>query len=331
MISILKKLIRKMYRIVTYPVRIRDFNNWYTVRTPPHLHICVGGIGDIVWFMAFWEQYKKKHNLGNDYKILAPARHRDMFLLYGEQNLMENSEKYIPHIMYLWKKEKLYKYPKIHVMAYPKDHGKRVNIIEENVRAGVGIMMDDCYRFGCFDLTYDSDEPVTIPPLLETKYELNTDKNILLIPYTKSRINIPLAIWEEITGALKKDGYTVYTNVGTPKEKAVNGTIPLQLKITELPSLLRKYDFISLCGRCGLADWLFVNECKQIVVHSCKKNPKNRNEWLCSAVEKKDSFKVMKRKCLLNEKNAEDVWLYIDDLSSDYIENIMQKVRKINA
>ncbi|MBR4791791.1 MAG: hypothetical protein IK024_12945 [Treponema sp.] len=281
--------------------------------------------------MAFWEQYKKKHNLGNDYTILAPIRHKNMFLLYGEKNLMKNSEKYIPHIMYLWKKDKLYKYPKIHVMAYPKGHSKRINNIEENLRAGIGIMMDDCYRFGCFDLTYDSDEPIIVPPILDTQYELHTENNILLIPYTNSRINISLAIWEEIASELKKAGYTVYTNIGTTKEKAVKGTIPLQISITELPAILRKYDFISLCGRCGLADWLFVNECKQIILHSCKKNPKNRNEWLCTCVEKKDSFKVMKRKCLLNEENAEDVWLYTDDLSSDYIESIMQKIQKIET
>lgn len=333
MLNFVKEILRKIARMVAYPARVCKFNNWYNNVIPPtfFIYVCVDGIGDIVWFMSFWEQYKNKHNLRDNYKILAPTRHKDMFLHYGEYNLIEDSQEFMPIIMGLWVKKKLYKYPKISVMCFPICQSKRVDLIEGNYRARIGLFMDDAYRFGCFDLSYDIEQPITLPPLARTDFEINTKKNILLIPYTRSRINIQLKIWEDIANALQTEGYTVYTNVGTPEEKAIHGTIPLSRKVVEVPAILRKYNFISLCGRCGLADWLFVNECKQLVVHSCKRHPKNRHEWLCTSVEKKDSFKLMKRKCLLNEEMVEDIWLYTDDLASDYLLNIIQKVKKLDT
>lgn len=322
------KIIKKILRIITIPNEIWNFNKWYKKYINTQLYLCADGIGDVVWFMAYWKQYTKKNNI-NNYKIITSIRLKEIFNRYGEENLLDSSEVNTNLIILLWKKNKLYKYPNLHVVLFPQDFGKHGNKIIEKYRANIGIMMDDYYRFGCFDLSYEIEESITLPLLIETDFELKTKKNILLIPYTKSRINISLVIWETIAKSLKEKGYTVYTNVGTPKEKPINGTIPLITKIIELPAILRKYDFISICGRCGLADWLFVNECKQIIVHSCKRHPQNKYELLCSSVDRKDSFKIMKRKCLLNEDNTEDLYLYTDDIPVNYVSLIIQKVSKM--
>lgn len=332
-----KKIARLMYRLITLLLRYipkkigiirleKSFKKWYSNIKETYIFICFDGIGDIVWFMAYWKQYKKKHNIKDDYVIMANNRLQELLYFYGEKNITNNYAEFSKYIFYLWQKQKLQKYPKIKVMAFPKDRGKKVKLIEDNYKSDMGIMMDDCYRFGCFDLSYEIDEPITLPPKRGTDYNINTDKNILLIPYTNSRLNISTEIWEKITDVLLKNGFTVYTNVGTPKEKAIKGTYPLNLKLIELPAVLLKFNFVSVCGRCGLADWLFVNECKQVIIHSCKKNPKNQIEFLRSQLERKDSFKMMKRKCKLNENNVEDIWLYTDDMNDSYIQNVLEKI-----
>ena len=317
-------------KVVRHYKRKFALQKWLQENRNNEIFIVVGGFGDTVWFMTFWEQYKKKENL-RSYKILTEPKYADMFHLYGENNLILDKVDFLwtllPKTAYSRKK----KYSNIHPMIFPHYYNKKEIEVIENYRSEIGIMMDDYFRFGCFDLSYEDDSPVKLPVLAETDVKIETKKNILLIPYTKSRINVPVQYWEEIAEALKKEGYTVYTNIGLPKEKPIAGTVPLSVKITELPAVLRKYDFISLCGRCGLADWLFVNECKQIVVHSCLENPKNRNEWLNTNVERKDSFKIMKRKLCLNENNAEDLYFYIDNASCDYALQAFEAVKKIET
>lgn len=327
------RIVNKIHRLLLLPYRLIkrtklgiSFNKWYNNTKESSIFICVNGIGDVVWFMAYWNQYKRINSISDNYTIMANKRLKELLSFYGELNLTDYYDEYSSYIFNLWEKNKLYKYPKIHVMAFPKDQCKKKKLVENDYKAAVGITMDDCYKFGCFDLSYENDEPITKPRLATTKYTIETKKNILLIPYTNSRINIPLSIWSAIAKELMEYGFTVYTNIGTPNEKNVEGTIPFSIKITELPAVLLKYNFISVCGRCGLADWLFVNECKQIIIHSCMKNPKNKTEFLRSQLERKDSFKMMKKKCSLNENVADDVWLYIDNLENDYTKNILKKV-----
>lgn len=315
-------------RVIKHYKRELVLQKWYKENKDKELYLCLDGFGDIVWFMSFWNQYKKKEHL-ETYKILTEPKYVDIFQLYGENNLQVDAVEVIPTILYKTVHKKTNKFKNIHVMFFPKYFGKRAVKVIEQYRVAAGISMDDYFRFCCFDLSYEIDEPITLPQLAKTNYTINTKKNILLIPYTKSRINIPVNIWESIANLLRDNGYTVYTNVGTEKEKAIEGTIPITVKVAELPAILKKYDFISLCGRCGLADWLFVNDCRQIILHSCLVNPKTRNEWLCSGIERKDSFKMMKLKLRLNEKTVDDLYLYIDNLSSDYLQKILNCVEKL--
>ncbi|MBR4791792.1 MAG: hypothetical protein IK024_12950 [Treponema sp.] len=324
----MKSFLKLVKKIIKHYRREFALQKWIQENRNIETFIVVGGFGDIVWFMSFWIQYKKKEHL-ETYKILTETKYVDMFHLYGESNLQIDAVEVIPAILSKTAHKKTNKFKNIHVMYFPHYFGKRAVKVIEQYRVAAGISMDDYFRFGCFDLSYETDEPITLPQLAKTNYTIHTKKNILLIPYTKSRINIPLNIWGSIANLLRDNGYTVYTNVGTEKEKAIEGSIPIIVKVAELPAILKKYDFISLCGRCGLADWLFANDCKQIILHSCLVNPKTRNEWLCSGIERKDSFKMMKLKLRLNEKSVDDLYLYIDNLSSDYLQKILNSVEKL--
>ena len=322
------KIIKKIIRLIKYPQIINHFNKWYFQTTKTgDVYVCIGGIGDIVWFLSFWEQYKKKANIVN-YNILAKKQYHSIFPLYGEKNLINFDAEIYQMIMKLWYKEKIAKYPKIQVLAFPKWPYAKSSAIEENFCASLGLMVDDCYRFGAFDLSYEDISPIAKPIKSKTKILIETKNNILLVPYANSRINIPIEFWEKIVIELNKLGYSVYTNIGTKSDVTIKGSKPLVANIDELPILLMKNKFISICARCGLADWLFVNECKQLIIHSCMIKPRTRREWLCSALEKKDSFTEMSKKNKLNENIVDDTWVYIDKNNyTNEIEKIIEKIK----
>lgn len=315
-------------KVIKHYKRELEFQKWIQENRTTDFYIVVGGIGDTVWFMTFWEQYKKRNNL-KEYKILTEPKYADMFNLYGEKNLILDKVDFLWLALKKTASSRSNKYSNIHPMIFPHSKSKKAVKVIEDYRSKIGIMMDDYFRFGCFDLSYEDASNITLPTLAETNYQIGTKKNVLLVPYTKSRINVPIIFWEKIAQQLNEGGYSVYTNVGTPNESAIKGTIPMSLKIGELPAVLKQYNFITISGRCGLADWLFVNECKQIVVHASMKSPQTRNEKLCSAIERKDSFKIMKRKLYLNEYNVEDLYFRIDNMNDDCADKTVSAVKKL--
>ena len=92
-------------------------------------------------------------------------------------------------------------------------------------------------------------------------------REVVVMPYAKTAELLPEAFWESLVFRLKQAGYTVYTNVGGAKEKAVQGTK------TVTKSLLETARFCEGCAavislRSGLCDLLGFTNTKLIVVNT---------------------------------------------------------------
>ena len=100
---------------------------------------------------------------------------------------------------------------------------------------------------------------------------------------------LPISFWESLAFRLKQGGYSVYTNVGSRKERAVCGTRPVA------KSLLETAQFCEGCAavislRSGLCDLLGFTETKLIVINTSEELFR---EWnLRNVFERKGIYNV---------------------------------------
>ncbi len=91
--------------------------------------------------------------------------------------------------------------------------------------------------------------------------------SVVLMPYAKTAEMLPASFWEELARRLAGKGYSLYTNVGSDKEKEIPGTKPLA------EPLLNTALFCEGCRaavslRSGLCDLLGFTETKLIVLNT---------------------------------------------------------------
>ena len=112
---------------------------------------------------------------------------------------------------------------------------------------------------------------------------------------------MPFKEWEKIASGLIARGYNVYTNVSAMSDTCIKGSTPLFAPLEILPLVIKKTGY-AISGRCGLADWIYVNECRMSIIHTYK-NGKNlsREELIQSKFGKLESFHEMSRRCGLGE------------------------------
>lgn len=92
-------------------------------------------------------------------------------------------------------------------------------------------------------------------------------RDVVVMPYAKTAELLPTVFWESLVFRLKQDSYSVYTNIGSEKEKAIQGTRPLT------KSLLETARFCEGCAavislRSGLCDLLGFTETKLVVINT---------------------------------------------------------------
>lgn len=93
------------------------------------------------------------------------------------------------------------------------------------------------------------------------------ERKVILMPYAKTAEMLQENFWKELARRLKRKGYSVYTNIGSEKEKAIQGTRPLT------KSLLETACFCEGCAavislRSGLCDLLGFTETKLVVINT---------------------------------------------------------------
>lgn len=182
---------------------------------------------------------------------------------------------------------------------------------EYSLLSHIGADMDICYKFGCFSLPFQTKIAKPRALISHEKMEqiykdnkISDGRAVLLVPYVNSRLNIPIKIWKELAAKLAQKGITVYVNM--PREDM--GSSPyihsLVLSLDEIASAAKRIGCV-ITGRCGLADWLFLNECNMVILHSYMSYAKTESEKRPSRFGLTESFKEMQHRCGLTQKLEE--------------------------
>ena len=91
--------------------------------------------------------------------------------------------------------------------------------------------------------------------------------DIIIMPYAKTAKMLPMSFWEELTGRLKQEGYSVFTNIGGEKEKPVNGTEPVRETLLDTALLCKNCKAV-ISLRSGLCDLLGFTPAKLVVINT---------------------------------------------------------------
>ena len=92
-----------------------------------------------------------------------------------------------------------------------------------------------------------------------------TGKAVILSPYAKSVVALPMELWTGLVQAFRSRGYAVYTNVAG-EEQPLTGTLPLSPRINEMKSAVEQAGlFIGL--RSGLCDLLITAQARCIALY----------------------------------------------------------------
>ncbi len=103
------------------------------------------------------------------------------------------------------------------------------------------------------------------------KHKICKGKSVILSPYAKSILSVPLVFWETLAGLLQKAGYQVYTNCGGKQELPVIGTKKICFPI-EIANGVVEYAGYFIGLRSGLCDLISCAECCKVIIY-----PKSRN------------------------------------------------------
>ena len=108
------------------------------------------------------------------------------------------------------------------------------------------------------------------------KFALKPGKTVLLVPHSNSLRMLPRQdFWKQLTCGLLQMGYNVCTNVASPVEHAIPGTLALAVPIEQVvPFLNRAGNMISV--RTGFADITEGAKCKRVVLYPIIENRRSQ-------------------------------------------------------
>lgn len=121
------------------------------------------------------------------------------------------------------------------------------------------------------------------------RYAEKSNEDIVLMPYARTAKLLPFAFWETLARRLTEKGYTVYTNIGGEKERAIQGTIPVKKTLLDMALLCEGYKAV-ISLRSGLCDLLGFTETRLIVVNTSEEL---YEEWnLEDVFDRKDIYNI---------------------------------------
>lgn len=145
--------------------------------------------------------------------------------------------------------------------------------ILENMRNINGLHFVDLYTRCVFNLDpagdmqlpqfHDSDQEID---RLFAENRLIPGRTVVLAPYVNTLPSLPWWVWCNLADKLLQKGYVVCTNVASPSEAPVNGTIPLRFGYDISVPLLEKCGYF-VGVRSGFCDIISSASCKKIIVY----------------------------------------------------------------
>lgn len=132
-----------------------------------------------------------------------------------------------------------------------------------------------CYNVMDLHLSYHTQHVNITTPVAQNdenlqklilKNKIRKGRAVLLVPYAQSAVQMEIEWWEKIADILLKRGYQVFTNVKNGMEKAVQGTVSIQIPLKYVPGMI---DHMGSCItiRCGLSDLIAVGGCDMQVIY----------------------------------------------------------------
>lgn len=268
--------------------------------------VCSHGIGDVVWMAAYFQGFSDANSLQNIVFICDTNHCGILQQFYPDTACIGLTRKKL--ILLGWYADSGICENNLSAVIFPRLKRAKVMDRELSLFSRIGLEMDICYKFGCFSLPYQT--KITLPQSLVNEvrieqilkdYGISEGKTVVLVPYVNSRLNIPIKLWKELAAKIAQKGIMVYVNM--PKEDMGNSPYirSLALSLDEIPSIVKRAGCV-ITGRCGLADWLFLNECNMVVLHSYMSNAKTEREKTQSRFGRAESFREMQHRCGLVQK-----------------------------
>lgn len=217
--------------------------------------------------MGFYiKEYLKSHkNCLFIYGSLKTKRLADE--LGFEKTLYLSMEKI--HILLLY--ARVCSYDKVNIELLHTDWGSQFCIWGKMLYYAKYIWMEHCREL--FELPENIKPKVqhihvlsNIDEIFKT-YKLCEKRTVVLSPEAQTLPLLSDEFWCSLAKRLINIGYCVCTNIGSNKEKVIDGTIPLLIKLNDFNKFIEKAGFF-IGLRSGLCDLLCDSSCKKIVLYN---------------------------------------------------------------
>ena len=247
---------RKIERMERGRVTLEKLRRQYAIQ---HLVVCPNNaLGDVYWAMSFLSAYRKKNNIGDVVVIVIGNACKHVAELFGIINIVAIESKEMDEFV----QAVIYTREDNCIIAH-HDRPYTDNIIKWLDKHFLSFI--DYYKCAVFGLAKDTESAlphVFLPFKNEAK--ILKGKSVILSPYAKSIVELPLEYWERIVAEYISGGYSVYTNV-IGDEQPIKGTAPLTIPISQMVSAVEYAgSFVGI--RSGLCDVITTANCHKIVV-----------------------------------------------------------------
>lgn len=226
---------------------------------------CPASIGDTLYVAAFVQAYKMERDNLQRVCLIVKKSHREVGILFSAVDETIISDQIVETLNHYSMYTQTWR-----LGNYMYGHFKKSLRFEYDPEYN----REDCRwiipRYGKLILNITKEaSPEGIRLDWHTAYMEKRNFDIVIMPYAKTAVMLQNSFWEELVRRLHEKGYSVYTNVGGEKEKALPGTVAVA------ESLMNTAQFCEKCAavislRSGMCDLLGFMQVKLVVINTSR-------------------------------------------------------------